>query len=235
MAYFPTTHWSVVLSVGDDDPARSAAALTALCQAYWYPIYAYARQLGHTVEDAKDLTQGFFEHLVRTSLPARSRPELGTFRSFLLASFRNFRGMEIRRAHTEKRGGGVTVVSMDELAAEERLAAEPRDEQTPEKAFDRNWAVAVLDQAYAALEDDYRALGKGDVFSHLRQYLAGKGPASYAATAAALNKSEPAVKQEVYRMRGRFQELLRGVVQPTVPGADAVEQELAYLFEALSA
>ena len=138
MNHWPTTHWSVVLAAGQDDSEKSKQAMEQLCQAYWYPIYAYARRRGCTTPDAEDLTQEFFIHLIEKRLVARATPERGRFRTFLLRCFKNFHITYYHRDRAAKRGGQATFVSIDSLEAEERFALEPADPLTPEMIFERN-------------------------------------------------------------------------------------------------
>jgi DNA-directed RNA polymerase specialized sigma24 family protein len=137
---FATTHWSVVLAASDASSSRAAAALEHLCRTYWYPLYAFVRRQGHGPEDAQDLTQDFFAHLLGHDLP-RAAPERGRFRSFLLASLRHFLVDRHRHADAAKRGGGQRPVSLDETRAEERFRLEPQHEWTPEKLYEREWAM----------------------------------------------------------------------------------------------
>ena len=158
---FATTRWSVVLAAGQDDSALALAALETLCRAYWYPLYAYVRRRGHGEHDAKDLTQGFFEHLLRREALGAVAPGRGKFRSFLLASLNPFLADQHDRQRAQKRGGGQPDFSLDALEAERRYQIEPADEETPEKLFERRWAMAVIDGAMARLEQEFASAGKG--------------------------------------------------------------------------
>jgi len=181
--YCATTHWSVVLSVRDSDPRRAADALGRLCQTYWYPIYSSARRAGDSHHEAEDLTQSFLAHILGRSLLAGVSPTKGKFRSFLLTSFRHFKGNEHRRRQAIKRGGDTQVVSIDESLAEEWYAHEPETEADDGRRFDRSWAIAVLEEAYGLLRHEYEAFGQQAMFTWLSAFLPGKeaGP-SYAQT-----------------------------------------------------
>jgi len=171
--YFATTHWSVVASAGRAESASAQHALAQLCQTYWYPLYAYVRRRGWGSHDAEDLTQEFFARLLEKNAFASARPELGKFRSFLLASLNHFLADEWDRAHAQKRGGG-KVVPLDTDMAESRLAAEPADRATPESLFEKAWATTLLETVYAGLRRDYESDGKGALFAALNFCLTGE-------------------------------------------------------------
>ncbi len=146
-AQFTTTHWSVVLAAGDPASAEAAEALETLCRTYWYPLYAYVRRQGRSPEDAQDLTQEFFARLLAKDFPGGARPERGRFRSFLLASLRHFLLDQHRYTAAVKRGGGRPTISLDVVRAEERFRLEPQHELTPEKLYEREGALTLLDRA----------------------------------------------------------------------------------------
>src|SRR6266496_930251 len=168
---FATTHWSVVLAAGRSDAPQSAEALEKLCRTYWYPIYAYLRRRGSGEQDAQDLTQGFFAHLLeRRSIQAVER-EKGKFRSFLLASLNYYVADERDRANAQKRGGNRQILSFDAHEAEERYRLEPVDERSPERIFERRWAITLLDLVLARLGQEFAAKGKLDLFQRLQPHL----------------------------------------------------------------
>lgn len=235
--YFPTTRWSVVVKAGNSPTVLAQAAMEELCLAYRYPVYAYARRVGHTHEDAEDLVQGFFaDFLGRRAFAAVTGPGgSARFRSFVLVCFNNFRRDEFDRATAEKRGGGQAHVSLDGLEFEQRYALEPADGSTPETDYDRKWALEIFDRAHVALREEYAARGNPVLFDRLQNCLQGRSSGSvYDAVAAELGKTEAAVKVEAFRMRRRFGELLRKVVADTVASLEEVEEELAYLVQILS-
>jgi RNA polymerase sigma factor (sigma-70 family) len=229
-----TTHWSVVLRAGRNDTTRAQAALSHLCEVYWYPLYAFVRQRGHSPEDAQDLTQEFFARLLEKGTLAHADPARGRFRSFLLATLNHFLANEWKKAHTIKRGGDTAVISLDWAAAEQWYALEPADPCTPESTFERRWALALLQAVLDRLEDEYRQEGKQELYAVLQQALPGSGKSQpYAVLAAQLKMSEGAVKVAVHRLRRRYREVLRGELADTVGAPEEVEDELRHLFAAL--
>jgi RNA polymerase sigma factor (sigma-70 family) len=231
---FVTTHWSVVLAAGRRDTTRACAALEKLCQTYWYPLYAYVRRRGYSPEDAQDLTQDFFLRLLEHNAVATVAPEKGRFRSFLLASLNHFLADEWDKSRAQKRGGG-KVFSLDFQTAEARLVEHPAAELTPEQAFEHRWAIALLEQVYQQLEQEHREQGKTELFDVLRSTLAGSSRAApYAELARKLNMTEGAMKVAVHRLRQRYRALLRQTIADTVSGPAEVEDELRYLFRAMT-
>jgi RNA polymerase sigma factor (sigma-70 family) len=230
---FPTTQWTVVLHAGRDELAQAQAALTQLCQAYWYPLYSFVRRRGYSPHDAEDLTQAFFAQLLEKRGLERVDPELGRFRTFLLASLKNFLANDWDRTHARKRGGGQTIVSLNEESAESRYQLEPSHDMTPERHFERQWALILLDQVLDTLRDEYHTEGKGDLFEELKAVIV--HPAGqYADMAARLQRTEGAIKVAVHRLRHRYRELMRARIAETVGEAD-VEDELRHLVAVLSA
>lgn len=231
---FATTHWSVVLRAGADASAEADAALARLCQTYWYPVYAWFRGQGRPPPEAEDLTQGFFADLLRRGDLARVHPAKGRFRSFLLASARNYLINERDHASRLKRGGGKEILSFDELPAEQWYQGEPRDDASPDRLFDRRWAETLLEEVLAALAADYEGLKQGERFAVLKDFVLGDpGELSYAEAGTRLGMSESAVTSAVHRMRGRFRELLRREVAHSVEHPADVEAELRDLLRAL--
>jgi len=235
---FATTHWSLVLAAGGrSGPADAAAtALGKLCQAYWYPVYAHVRRRGHGAEDARDLTQEFFAQILRENTVAAADRSRGRFRSFLLGVLKRFLAHAAVRAAAKKRGGGVSVVSWEQAAAEERMAQEPRDEDSPDRLFDRRWALSVIAAATARLRTQQAAAGRADWFDTLQPYLTADADApSYAASAARLGLSDAAVKSAIHRLRQRYFAALRDEVAQTVGSAEELEDELRHLRAAVAA
>jgi RNA polymerase sigma-70 factor (ECF subfamily) len=161
--YFATTHWSVVLKAGRSDTTRARDALANLCQIYWFPLYAYVRRRGYPSEDAKDLTQGFFARLLEQQTLANADPHCGRFRSFILGAMNHFLADEQAKRQTSKRGGGRILLSLDLAAAEERYDLEPADDSSPDKLFDKHWALALLSEVLNQLEQEYRRDGKAEL------------------------------------------------------------------------
>ena len=232
---FASTHWSVVLTARDGSYGRARAALSTLCSTYWRPLYLYIRRSGYSVDDAQDLTQGYFAHLLEKNGLRHVDPSLGKFRAFLLASLKNYVTNEWRRTRAIKRGGDAAIVSLEEMThAEDLNRAE--SSLTPEQVYERNWALALLTHVAFRLECEFADAGKAGLFEHLKPYLTGDGQAPYADAAAALGVSEVTVRVSVHRMRGRFRDLLRQEVSQTLGNpADpaAVDQELRFLLTAL--
>jgi RNA polymerase sigma-70 factor (ECF subfamily) len=234
-AWFDATRWTVVRDAGRPDTPQADAARARLCQRYWYPIYYYLRRLGQSPEDAQDLTQEFFARLLEKNLFQAADREKGKFRSFLLLLLKRFLAHEWRDARRKKRGGGHTVLSLDEQNTECRYRAEPADELTPEKAFARQWALTLLEQVHARLQQECAAAGKGHLFAELKGFLAGeRGEDSYAAAAQRLQIPKATLKVLVHRFRKRYGELLRQEIAPTVSSPQEVEEEIHALFAALS-
>ena len=227
---FATTHWSVVLAAGQSADAQASAALEQLCRTYWYPLYAYVRRRGHGHEDAQDLTQGFLLQLLERKSFARADPNRGRFRSFLLAGLNYFLADEHARATAQKRGGGQPVFSFDAQTAADRYRLEAVDDRSPDKLFDRCWALTLLDQVLARLEQEFHEADKTDLFQRLRGFLvAGAGEETYAQVATELAMSSEAVKKAVHRLRRRYAELFREEIARTVGDAAAVDDELRHL------
>ena len=227
---FSATRWSVVLAAAGDAPD----ALAALCRAYWYPLYAFLRRQGLSTHDAEDVTQGFFAHILGKDALANVDRAKGRFRTFLLASLKHFLADERDRAKAKKRGGGRTVISLDACEAEERYALEPRDELSPDRLFDRRWAIAVIEQAIARLDAEYSGAGKGAIFDALKPLLTAPGSARpYAEIGAEFGMNEGAVKTAVHRLRQRYGAALRAEIAETVGSADEVDEELRHLLDAL--
>jgi RNA polymerase sigma factor (sigma-70 family) len=233
-AWFPATHWSVVLAVGKSDVARAEAALEQLCRTYWYPLYAFARRAGYNPPDAEDLTQSFFAYLIKTKLVGKARETEGRFRSFLLASFKNFLRVEHARSHAQKRGGGQFHISLEAQKAEERFAGELATDINPESLFMKNWALTVVDHTLNLLETEFHQAGRQKLFERLLPFLQGDlGVLTYAETARGLGLQEGAIKMTVHRMRRRYRELLHSTVAHTVGNPLEVEEELRFLMDSL--
>jgi RNA polymerase sigma factor (sigma-70 family) len=231
---FLTTRWTAVLTAGRADTTRSRAALAELCQAYWYPLYAYVRRRGRDPHDAEDLTQGFFERLLRLNSLAGVSPENGKFRAFLLASMNHYLADEWSRASAQKRDVQRTI-SLDAQMAEDRYRNEPVDRLSPERLFDRQWALTMLETVVQRLFQEYKAAGKGPLFMELRFAITGeKSAVPYAELAVRLGLSEEAVRVTVHRLRQRYRQALRAEIAQTVADESEVAVELAYLRSVLS-
>jgi RNA polymerase sigma-70 factor (ECF subfamily) len=232
---FVSTRWSVVLAAADRSSPDSRDALDTLCRIYWYPVYAFTRRQGASAHEAEDLTQEFFARLLEKDYLEGVAPEKGRFRSFLLVCLRRFLANERDRARAAKRGGGRRPLSIDLADAEGRYRLEPGHQLTPERIFDRRWALALLEQVLNTLERELEASGKGRLFDRLKVYLAAQRSAPpYAEAAQELGMTEGAVKVAVHRLRQRYRRLLRAEVARTVGDADDVDEEIRRLLEAVS-
>ena len=232
---FVTTHWSVVLTAGDSDTPRARAALETLCQTYWYPLYAFVRRTGHSREEAQDSTQEFFARLLTHNTFARADPARGRFRTFLLASLKNFLATEWAKARAQKRGGGAQLLPLEFDTAEARLAQPIAPGDTPDRAFDRQWALALLDVVLGRLRREYSDTGREGLFLGLKDTLGGgRTEIPYRELGANLGMSEAGVKVAAHRLRRRYRELLREEIANTVAAPEEVEDELKHLFAALS-
>jgi len=231
---FATTHWSLVVAARPDEVSRTRAhrALEALCEAYWYPLYAFVRHRGYSSDDAQDVTQSFFTRILETGGLASADPARGRFRSYLLGAVKHFLANEWHRARAQKRGGGATFLEWDALDPEARYALEPAWSSDAEADFDREWAQESIARALEKLRVELSARGRGELLEALRGSLTGEEPPR-AETAARLGMTEGAVKAAVYRLRQRYRELLRAEIAETVADPAEVDDELRHLVAAL--
>jgi len=235
-ARFATTHWSVVVAAGRHSSPQAREALATLCQTYWYPLYVFVRRQGFSAEESQDLTQEFFARLLEKDFLALVDREKGRFRSFLLAACKHFLSNERDKARTKKRGGGREPISIDVDHAEGRYRLEPAHDLTPEKLFERRWAMTLLDQVLALLKNESVQAGKADQFDHLKAFLTGdKGRTSYREAAENLGMTEGAAKVAAHRLRKRYRTLLREEIAKTMSDTDSIEDEIRELFRALEA
>ena len=228
---FRTTQWSVVIAAGKDSSPEAREALATLCQKYWGPLYAFVRRKNHSIEDAQDITQGFFaQFLERGAIRGASR-DRGKFRAYLLSALKHHMTDEWRKGQAQKRGGGQVVLSLDFDSAEKIYSLEPADNKTPDVIYQEHWTMTLLNTIFDDLEKEYGDAGRADLFSKLKPYLTGEDVgATYAQLAETLDTSEGAVKTAIYRLRKRFGSLLRAEIAQTVADADDVEDEIHHLF-----
>jgi len=234
-ARFDTTQWSLVLAAAGPGGSAAQRGLAALCEAYWYPLYAYVRRQGYGSDEAQDLTQAFFARLLDKQYVRDARRDRGRFRSFLLASMQHF--LQNTRAYdrADKRGGGVSPLPLAFDDAEHRYTREPADTQTPETVFDRRWALTVLDRVLARLRREAVAAGKRREFDQMKHCLTGEaGDMGYRKIGAAIGMSEGAVKVAVHRLRRRYRTFLRQEISSTLHTGTDVDDEIRHLFRALS-
>jgi RNA polymerase sigma-70 factor (ECF subfamily) len=232
---FATTHWSLIIRAGDAGSPDAALALAALCETYWYPVYAFVRRSGCSVEDAQDVTQAFFAKFLEKNYFKDAKRERGRFRSFLLTSVRHFLANERDANRAQKRGGGQMHVSLEFDDGERKYQIEPADAETPEHIYERRWALAALDAGMRRLaakydSDDARRL----LFQKLRPFLTGVNPESYAELSAHLGMTDGALRVATHRLRQQFASSLREVIAETVEGPDDVADELRHLMTVVS-
>ena len=231
---FVTTHWSLVLTAGDANTTVAHDALAKLCQAYWYPLYAYVRRRGFSPPDAEDLTQEFFARFLEHHWVSDADREKGRFRSFLLSAMNHFLANEWDKARAQKRGGGAPLLPLEFDAAETRYTHEPADNTTPEQHFERRWAMTLLETVVNRLRAEYEADGKAALFAALNPCLVGDRTSQpYGELARALGLTEGAVKSAVHRLRQRYRQLLRDEIAQTVANPGEVEEELHHLIVVL--
>jgi DNA-directed RNA polymerase specialized sigma24 family protein len=235
-AGFVTTHWSVVLNARGPATPEALTALEVLCRTYYYPLYAFVRWQGHDVHGAQDLTQEFFHRFVEKDYLASVAPEKGRFRSFLLASLKNFLNVARVRESAIKRGGRQTFISLDCDDLEERYLLEPKSASAAEHVYDRGWATTLMERALAALREEFQNEGKSEQFERLRPFLSREpAGAEYVSLAAAAHTTPGAISVAVHRLRQRYRAHVRSEVANTVAHPADVEEELRYLFIVLTA
>jgi RNA polymerase sigma-70 factor (ECF subfamily) len=227
---FATTHWSVVLAAGHDSTASAHDALEKLCRTYWYPLYGFVRRRGHSAEDAQDLTQDFFARFLSKKYFKLANPERGRFRAFLLTSLKHFLIYEWEKNRAARRGGGQAIISWDEQEAETLYEHEPASQSSPEKFFDRRWALSLFERALDQLKQEFVAAGRSGQFERLKEFLSNESTdGAYAVAGAELNMAAKTVAVAVHRLRSRYGELVRAEVAHTVSSPPEVEEELRYL------
>jgi len=231
---FRTTSWTLVLAAGANPTTDSRAALAALCEAYWGPVYAFVRRSGYDAEQSQDLTQSFFALLIEKHYLHAADRQRGRFRSFLLSALKHFLANEWDRANALKRGGGTTFVSIDRGAGEEWYAPAAVEESTPESLFEQRWALSLLDQVMRKLRTEFSASGRDHQFDTLSAFLnLSPDEGRYEAAAEALGMSAGAVRMAVHRLRKRFRELLRAEIAETVTAPEEIDDEIRFLLSTL--
>jgi RNA polymerase sigma-70 factor (ECF subfamily) len=205
--------------------------LETLCRNYWYPLYAFVRRQGSNAEDAQDSTQSFFAWLFERKQLRVADAARGKFRSFLLNRLKSFLADDRKKARAQKRGGGHAFFSLDADSAEERYFLEPATDLTPEKIFERRWALTLMEQTVARLRAEYADAGRLGLFERLKSFHSGEGQGdqSYADIAQQLGLTLSAVKSAVYRLRQRHRVLLREEVFRTVSTPAEVDEEIRHL------
>lgn len=234
---FQATRWSLVRAAASHgDTGEASRALAEICEVCWYPIYAYIRRSGHGEHDAQDLTQGFFAKLIERDILAAADPARGKLRSFLLTCVGNYLRHEHERSTAAKRDMRL-LTSFDAQDAEERYRSEPVDRLTPDRLYQRRWALTLLETTLELLKDEYHSTGKAALFQELRSCLGfGSSKArSYEELAAQFAMPLGTLKNHVFRLRQRWRDLLFEQVAATLdePTSDDIKAELAELMECL--
>ena len=228
---FPATRWSLVLDAGVNSSPQARDALAALCEAYWYPIYALIRRKGFGPHEAQDLTQSYFTRLLETGLITRADRSKGRFRAFLKTDCQHFLIDQYRRQAA--RGPIAHPISIDARDAEGRYLVEPAENMTPDRLFDHAWAVTLLDRVLDLLASEYGSAGKADLFDHLKITLTqGKGAIPHATLATQLGMTAGAVQVAAHRLRKRFRALLQDQIAATVHDPSEIDDEIQSLFAA---
>lgn len=234
VASFDTTHWSVVSAAADVVSPHAAAALDALCRTYWYPIYSHIRRKGYAAADAQDMTQEFFCRLIGKNYLESVDRNAGSFRSFLLASVNHLLANEWHKAQARKRGGGCSFIPLHSEEAENRFAQDVSANDSPERAFDRRWALTLLHQALARLREEFTSAGKLRQFELLKGFLSDvAGEGDYAAIAGELGLDAGGVAVAVHRLRRRYRDIVRAEIAQTVTTESELHAEMDHLFAAL--
>ena len=232
---FATTQWTVVLVAGQRHTPQSDGALEELCRTYWFPLYAYVRRRGHTKEDAEDLVQAFFARFLEKNYLAGLSAERGRFRAFLLASLKHFLINEWKKSQRLKRGGGEQLLSLDWETADTKFQVASTSEPSPDKAFDREWALALLAKVIERLQAECEADGKAKLFAQLKIFLtAGKSETAQTEVAQALGMEEGSVRVVIHRLRKRYRVLLRDEIAQTLADDSQVDAEMRALFGAFA-
>lgn len=232
---FPATHWTMVQSAQQGTPEQAAKAMEAICRDYWFPIYAYLRRSGRAPHDAEDITQAFFERLVSDDAIKAARQDRGKLRTFLLTLLVRLLSDQGRHDRALKRGGGKTMVSFDDMAAEERYAREPRDNRDPEQIYLRAWAGDLLHGVRETLRRAFADEGRLEMFVALDPYLGSEdSQPPYDELAAKLGSTPGAVRLLVHRLRKKFRALLECEIAKTVTMPEEIEEELAWLCQVMA-
>lgn len=226
---FATTKWTLILAAGKGSQDGARAAVAELCRSYWYPLYAHIRRLGYSKEDAEDLTQGFLAHFLEKNPFPDLSPENGRFRSYLLVSLKNFLANNWDKNSRIKRGGGVEILSLDWHNANERYQTQPVDHLSPDKLFDRAWAMTLLSRVLEKLAEIH---AKTPWFADLKVCLTvDRHLMNYCEVAEKVNMSEGAVRVAVHRLRAQYKQLLHEAIGETLVNQELVKEEINSLFQ----
>lgn len=232
---FPTTHWSLICRAGHEDAQVRQQALSEICQLYWPPVYAFIRSRGYAPHDAEDLTQDFFAELLRHNDFAKADQSLGRLRTYILTGIKNHLASDYHRRTAQKRGGDRVILSLDVDSAESRcLIPHPTDEVTPEKVFERQWVITLMEGVVRTLEALYLEKDQAGLFDSLKPYIMTTlPPTPQADLAKELSMSEVALRTAIHRLRQRYAKLLRQAVKATLDDHENVEAEISYMMTVL--
>ncbi|HUB83971.1 MAG TPA: hypothetical protein VMB03_34485 [Bryobacteraceae bacterium] len=231
---FPDTRWTMIVQAGREDDPAADEALAQLCRAYWYPLYAFIRKRGYSTEEARDLTQDFFAHLLENRRFAAADQERGRFRSFLLKSLQRFLADSADRSHAAKRGGGAATLPLELDGAENRLAHDLGHDETPERLFERQWAEALISRVATDLRGAFDREGRAEQFDRLKQFLPGFGSdTSYAQAAGEMGATEGALKIAVHRLRRRYRDFFHAEISRLVADPQDCDAEIQYILNVL--
>ena len=228
---FATTRWSLIVEAGQDAPS----ALSDLITIYWYPLYAFARRRGSRADEAQDLVQGFFAALIEKRFLQSADPERGRFRTFLLTAFKRYAAKEYEKSSAQKRGGDRVKLSLDFAVGEERYRLEPADDTTPERLYERRWALALLEKVLGDLEREYGRRDKSELFRELRPFLvAGTPDCAKTDVTERLGLTPEAFRVALHRMRKRYRVLLEAEILETLTNPAEMGDEIRHLMQALA-
>ena len=234
-AHFATTHWSMVLAAGNENGSGSRRALEQLCQQYWYPLYAFLRRRGTNRDQAQELTQAFFVHLLEKKSYEKADPERGRFRTFLITAINNFVANYWRAENAAKRSPQTKLISLEFDDGERRYSLEPQDDTTPEKLFERRWGLTVLQNAMDRLQNSYEQEGKLELFNALKPLIVGGADSiKQQDLAYELGLSHGALRVALHRMRKKCRDTLREEIAQTVESANDIDKELRYLLDVIT-
>ena len=231
---FPTTQWSLIVRAAADDPAERERALAEICRLYWPPVYAFIRSRGNSPHDAEDLTQGLFAELLERNDFAKADADHGRLRSYLLTAASNHLNSEHRRENRQKRGGGAVLLSFDAVDAESRChIPELMDDLTPDRVFERQWAITVMEGVVYTLAQRYADKGQTELFNTLKPFINAADIAGpQGSLASQLGMTEQALRVAIHRLRQRYAEVLRQTVKATLGHGENVEEEIVCLMAA---
>ncbi|MEM6779194.1 MAG: sigma-70 family RNA polymerase sigma factor [Planctomycetota bacterium] len=231
---FDSTQWSLVIQAQQRSSPEGRIAFSQLCERYWFPLYAHVRSRGVSVDDAQDLTQGFFQRVIEKDYISDADPNRGRFRTFLLTSLSNYLANESDKRNAAKRGGSKLPLSLEFTNAERRFSIEMEASESPAQNWNRQWARSLLDRVISVLHSEYRDAKKDELFSELKQFLVDVAPEPSKDIAVRLGMSPAAVRVAVHRLRSQYRAKLLSEIAATVADPAEVEEEVALLFQSFA-